>query len=570
MENLKKDGCFLKKIYYPALFPNIIAVLGGTINVFFDGILVGQRLGDSGLQAVNQSLPIYLILCTIGSLLASGAYILSSIEFGKENKEEAQRIFNATLWMTLLISIIICVAGYIASSGIANIVSTPQTYEYVLTYVRITIIGGVFKIMLYISYFYLKLEGKNKRLMYAMLLMTVLNIFLDYVFLFVFDMGMSGAAWASVMATAVCCILTFMFLFTGNSNFKPRFAMIKMKDLTAILRYGSPMALNNVLSSLRVLVINLVLKTMGISSLLTIFAVLNNVNELSICIQNGVPQTASAMTGVLSGEKDSSSVKKLLNIQIYTGIILSGILAVVFSVFSKSLAYIFGSKVDCTFGIVCFSISLIFATFNCIMSYYYNAIGRITQANIIIICRVLVTVLGFIVASEMLGEKIWLIYPVAELITSIIFLLSGLYISRMPDISRFYLIDESFERSGKKMSFEVACNVEQICVASEKIRDFCDENELAPKKAMAVSLSIEEMLTIISEKSLMGHGSIDVRVIISGENGIIRIRNSGKRYNPFDEQDDSLDYMGVQLISKLATDIQYLSVLGVNTLIIFI
>ena len=120
------------------------------------------------------------------------------------------------------------------------------------------------------------------------------------------------------------------------------------------------------------------------------------------------------------------------------------------------------------------------------------------------------------------------------------------------------------------MSFEVACNVEQICVASEKIRDFCDENELAPKKAMAVSLSIEEMLTIISEKSLMGHGSIDVRVIISGENGIIRIRNSGKRYNPFDEQDDSLDYMGVQLISKLATDIQYLSVLGVNTLIIFI
>ena len=184
MENLKKDGCFLKKIYYPALFPNIIAVLGGTINVFFDGILVGQRLGDSGLQAVNQSLPIYLILCTIGSLLASGAYILSSIEFGKENKEEAQRIFNATLWMTLLISIIICVAGYIASSGIANIVSTPQTYEYVLTYVRITIIGGVFKIMLYISYFYLKLEGKNKRLMYAMLLMTVLNIFLDYVFLF--------------------------------------------------------------------------------------------------------------------------------------------------------------------------------------------------------------------------------------------------------------------------------------------------------------------------------------------------------------------------------------------------
>ena len=87
---------------------------------------------------------------------------------------------------------------------------------------------------------------------------------------------------------------------------------------------------------------------------------------------------------------------------------------------------------------------------------------------------------------------------------------------------------------------------------------------------MAISLAIEEILTIISEKSLMGHGNLDVRVIKSGENGIIRIRSGGKRYDPFESQDDSLDYMGVQMISKLATDIQYLSVLGVNTLIIFI
>ena len=145
MTDLKNDGSFLRKIYFPALFPNIIAVLGGTINVFFDGILVGQKLGDIGLQAVNQSLPIYLILCTIGSLLASGASILSSVAFGKEDKKEAQRIFNGTLWMSMLVSVAVCVIGFIFSSGISSIISTPETYEYVLTYVRITVIGGIFK-----------------------------------------------------------------------------------------------------------------------------------------------------------------------------------------------------------------------------------------------------------------------------------------------------------------------------------------------------------------------------------------------------------------------------------------
>ena len=270
MTDLKNDGSFLRKTYFPALFPNIIAVLGGTINVFFDGILVGQKLGDIGLQAVNQSLPIYLILCTIGSLLASGAFILSSVAFGKEDKKEAQRIFNGTLWMSMLVSVAVCVIGFIFSSGISSIISTPETYEYVLTYVRITVIGGIFKIMLYMSYFYLRLEGKNKRLMSAMLLMTVLNIILDYVFLFVFNFEMAGAAWASVIATAIACLVSFLFLFTGNSNFKPSFCLLKMKDLAAILRYGSPMALNNVLSSVRVLAINLILKTMGISSLLLV------------------------------------------------------------------------------------------------------------------------------------------------------------------------------------------------------------------------------------------------------------------------------------------------------------
>lgn len=570
MVELKNDGSFLKKMYFPALFPNIIAVLGGTINVFFDGILVGQRLGETGLQAVNQALPVYLTLCTVGSLLASGAAMLSSIEFGKNRGDEAQRIFNATLWLSVLLSVVFCAAGYVFSSAIAGAISTTQTYGYVLTYIRITLIGGMFKILLYMSYFYLRLEGKNNRLMTAMLTMTGLNILLDYILLFVLDMGIAGAAWASVAATAVACVMSFVFLLTGNSNFKLQFALMKKEELSAILKYGSPMALNNVLSSARILVVNLILKSIGISSLLTVFAVVNNLNELSICIQNGVPQAASATMGVLSGEKDSLSAKRLLRLQIVTGSVLSAVLAVLFSAFSSPLARLFGSESDCTFAIVCFSVSLLFATFNSVMSYFYTAIGRVGMANGITACRGFAAVAVFSLVFSPLQEKIWLFYPAAELVTSVLFLFISLFISRPEGTSRFYLIDESFERSGTVISFTVACDNEKICEASEKIRAFCDESGFAPKKAMAVSLAIEEILTIISQKSLMGRGNLDVRVIKSGENGMIRIRSGGKRYDPFQEQDDSLDYIGVQMISRLATEIQYLSVLGINSLIISI
>lgn len=570
MVELKNNGRFLRRIYFPALLPNIIAVLGGTVNVFFDGILVGQRLGETGLQAVNQSLPVYLTLCTVGSLFASGASILSSMEFGKSRKEEASRIFNATLLITAAVAVVLCALGYLASSAITGVVSTAQTYEYVLTYIRITLAGGIFKIILYMSYFYLRLEGKNRRAMSAMLTMTVLNVVLDYVFLYGFDMGIAGAAWASVAATAVACVMSFAFLFTGNTNFKPRFALLEKGELVSILKYGSPMALNNVLSSARIVAVNLILKSMGMSSLLTAFAVVNNINELSICVQNGIPQTAIPMMGVLRGEKDSFAIKRMLKLQMFTGAVLSAALGLIFSVFSSPIAGLFGSESDCTFAIVCFSVSLVFATFNGIMSYYYNLTGRIGMANIINVCRGFITVAVFCLAFSPLGEWVWLFYPVSEIVSAAIFILASLVASRMDGSAFFYLIRDDRDSGETDISFTVECNKEKICEASEKIRVFCDENEFSPKKAMAISLAIEEILTIISEKSLEWRGVLDVRLTKNGDDGMLRIMSSGKRYDPFAEQDDTLDYIGVQMISKLAKEKKYLSVLGINTIIIFL
>lgn len=75
---------------------------------------------------------------------------------------------------------------------------------------------------------------------------------------------------------------------------------------------------------------------------------------------------------------------------------------------------------------------------------------------------------------------------------------------------------------------------------------------------------------IISQKSLMGEGTMDLRVLENGDDAIVRVRSGGARYNPIEEMTGDLDYMGVQMINKMATKIEYLSSLGVNTLIIYL
>ncbi len=565
---------FIRKIYMAALMPNVIAVLGGTINVFFDGVLVGQRLHEAGLSAVSQSLPIYLILCTVGSLFGSGASFISSQALGENDKEKGVRIFKAGLTTAFIAGIVVCAIGLVFLNPITRILSTAETYDMVRDYVGITLIGGVFKVLLYIPFFYLRLEGKNKRSASAMLTMTVLNIVLDYLLLFVFDgifpNPIQGAAWASVVATAVACIMSFIYLFTDHPNFTFGVDFFTKDDWMDVINYGSPMALNNVLSSFRILLLNLILKSMSLSGMVAIFAVLNNINEFSLCIQNGVPQTASAMTGIFFGEKDSKALKDLVKEEFRCGMALSAVYALVLIGFSGEVAGLFGASVDCTIAVLCFATSLFVATANSILSYYFNAIGRIEMANLITACRGFLLMVVFCFVFSYTGKFVWLFYPATELVTFALVLWVGLSVARKESLTKFYLIDESFEKSGKSVSFTVSCDEEEICMISQHISGFCEENEFSPRKSMAISLAIEEILMIISQKSLMGEGTMDLRVLENGDNAIVRVRSGGARYNPIEEMTDNLDYMGVQMINKMAEKIEYLSSLGVNTLIIFL
>lgn len=563
------SNSLLNKLYKKALLPNILLVLGGTINVFFDGILVGQKLGDAGLNAVNQCLPFYLLLCTIGSLVASGAVALSAIEAGENKLDEAKRYYSVGLFLGIAFSVLICGLAYIFIEQICGLLSNELSYEYVYEYLRLTIIFGIFKVLLYNFVFYLRLEGKLKRSSFSMLLMTVLNIALDYIFLFVADMGIYGAALASGIATFVACALCFIFLYTDNSNFNLLPKIPKKGDIKKISVQGSSMAINNIASSLKIFIFNQIFKIIDIPSLVSIFAIISNLNEFSICVQNGVPQTSTAIIGILFGGKEYKEIKKLMKTQYKCGILLSIGIGLLFSVSAKYIPSIFGSSISCVFAIICFSSSLILATINSVFTYYYSSIQKINIANIITFLRILVLPVVILFILQGVPDYIWILYPLTELLCFVITIIITSS-KRKDNLSKIYLLDEKLEEEGKIYSLITEANSESISKASQGANEFCEEHELSSKKSMALSLSIEEILMIIAEKSLNFNGNIDLRVFKMNDDVILRFRSSGKYYNPFEENDDSLDYLGVRMIEKMANRIDYQSTLGINTLIIYL
>lgn len=565
------DQKMLTRVYYRALLPNMAAILGGTINVLFDGILVGRKMGELGIASVNQSLAVYLLLCTVGSLIASGAFAQSAAAMGENRQEEGQRYYSLGLELAAVIGILLCAAGFVCSGPIARSLGSGDSWKLVETYIRITFLGGVFKILLYVPFFYLRLAGKTDQSAWSMMTMTALNIVLDYVFLYVFELGIGGAAWASVLATMVACGMSFWFLIRLKDGFHFRPVRPRMDEIRRIIKAGSPMAANNLCSAFRIVLLNGIMNLAGGSSMVAAFAVTNNLNEFSICIQNGVPQAGSAMLGIYQGEQDPLSVKKLLKIQLLSGFWLSSAFAVILFLSGNRVARLFGSSMDLRFAVGCLGIGVIFGTLNSVMTYYYYATMKAGMANLITVLRVLAVTAALAWWLRPFGDRIFIFYWLAELVTGALWIGAGLLLSRRKTgRCSLYMLDETAFREGKCINFTVACDNEAICEASEKIQDFCQRNGFTEDQTMTISLALEELMVITAEKSLHHQGFMDVRILRTKDGGILRIRSEGKRYNSLEYAEAGLEYLGVNMIMKMAKKTEYQNTLGLNTLIVVI
>lgn len=565
------DQKMLSRVYYRALLPNMAAILGGTINVLFDGILVGRRMGELGIASVNQSLAVYLLLCTVGSLIASGAFAESAAAMGENRQEEGQRYYSLGLELAAVVGAALCAAGFLLSGPIAKSLGSADSWQLVETYIRITFLGGVFKVLLYVPFFYLRLAGKTNQSAWAMMTMTGLNIILDYVFLFVFDFGIAGAAWASVLATVVACCMSFGFLFRLKDGFRFRPMRPRMEEIRRIVKAGSPMAANNLCSALRIVLLNGIMNLAGGSGMVAAFAVTNNLNEFSICIQNGVPQAGSAMLGIYQGEQDPLSVKKLLKIQLSWGLGLSSAFAAGLLLAGGRVGRLFGSSMDLGFAVGCLGVGVIYGTLNSVMTYYYYATRKPGMANLITVLRVLAVTVALAWLLRPFGDRIFCFYWLAELVTGALWIGAGLLLGRRRQGRwSLYMLDETAFLEGKCINFTVACDNGAICEASEKIQDFCKQNGFTEDQTMTISLALEELMVITAEKSMHRQGFMDVRILRTGEGGILRIRSEGKRYNSLEYAEAGLEYLGVSMIMKMAKKTEYQNTLGLNTLIVVI
>ena len=307
-----------------------------------------------------------------------------------------------------------------------------------------------------------------------------------------------------------------------------------------------------------------------------IFAVVNSMSEFALCITSGIPQTANQINSIFTAERNNNGIRILFLRQLRTGLIICAVFGAGVVLLANPIGVCFGVTVPLLIPLVCFAASLPAAMVNSILTEFYNSSNRTVYADFLTFGRI---ALFSVAAAGLLlcgGQTVWLFYPLSEALTVCVCCVRAFTDRRYRHESaadRLLMLDSSMEKQGTVVDFSTLSSAEEICFASEKISGFCAENNLPPKKAARISLAIEELLTMLTDKCYSGAQDkpFDLRAFSSDGTYGIRIRCSGKPFNVFDEKEIQAspdEFMGVTMIMSMAQKTLYQLTFGVNSLLI--
>ena len=200
------------KLLVKQAVPAGIGILVMSLNVLVDSIFVGNWIGSIAIAAISVVLPITFFIAALGMAIGVGGSSILSRALGANQKEKALKTFGNQISLTLLVTTTMMMVGlYYTDSliplfgGKGAIFSVARVYYIIILY-GVPLLG--FTMM---GNNVMRAEGKPKFAMFGLILPSVVNLLADYIFIYVLDMGMAGAAWATTLSYAVSAVYVALF-----------------------------------------------------------------------------------------------------------------------------------------------------------------------------------------------------------------------------------------------------------------------------------------------------------------------------------------------------------------------
>ncbi len=295
----------------PAIAAQIINVLYNMVDRMYIGHI--EVIGSDALTGVGVTMPIIMCVSAFAALVSMGGAPRASIFLGRNDKDMAEKILGNCFVMLIIVAIILTFGVYIFAPELVMFLGASEvTAPYGIDYIRIYALGTFFVQLTLGLNAFVTSQGFAKTSMLTVAIGAVLNIVLDPIFIFVFDMGVKGAAWATIISQAVSMVWVIMFLCSNRSylRLKKTNFHLNPKIFLPCLTLGLSPFIMQFSESIIVVCFNTSLALYGGDIAVGAMTILSSVMQFSMLPLQGLTQGSQPIISYNYGAKNMDRVKK--------------------------------------------------------------------------------------------------------------------------------------------------------------------------------------------------------------------------------------------------------------------
>lgn len=256
MENTFSQKTSLKE-FLEFIFPPILSMLFLSLYTIMDGIFVSNKVGSDALASINIVLPMINLLCGIGVMFATGGSALISISLGKNNLKEANEKFTLIVLFSLIIGIIFSVVGLLFNEKLFSLLgATEVLMNYCKNYGIIILLCAPFYILKMVFEYFTRVDGAFNFSLFASLSGGLIDLILNYVFIYKLNFGIKGAALSTLIGAAFSTILCSIYFISKKSTLKYVKPLLDLKLLKDTIYNGSSEMVTQLSSAVTTLFFN--------------------------------------------------------------------------------------------------------------------------------------------------------------------------------------------------------------------------------------------------------------------------------------------------------------------------
>ena len=413
------------RILLSYILPGIAGLLFNSLYIVVDGLFVARMLGREPLAAVTVGVPVVEVLLALSMLISVGAGVMISNRYGREEHKEAREIFNVSVRLLAIVSMLIAVVSLIFIRPIAKMLgATPDIMDLVVKYLTYFFAFSPAFMFSYAMCTWLRNDSQPKLAMFAQIVGALSNIFLDWYFMGPLKMGIGGAALATGLGPVFSILIMLPHFISKKGNLYLEKVKVDLKIISEMILKGIPSFTMEFALGITTLCVNIAI---GIHMGALGFAAFGIVGYIALIILStflGMAEGSQPLISFFYGANENENMKTILKISLQISTAL-GILAYLLlynyseipvSVFANNDKELVKTAITAT---IYYFPALFVSGMNILLASYMQSIGSWRESVVISLCRSLIILIPLLlVLPTFLGNNgIWISVPIAEILT---------------------------------------------------------------------------------------------------------------------------------------------------------